>query len=134
MLKEAIFFICISIYASTCSAVCVNRLEISGGVSEASINDAGVIAAAQFANDFVSEASTRIKNSKYVIVSAKSQVVAGVKYYLNVHYPEEGMNCDFQVVYQSWIEKYSLVDERCFYNDEKLWATRIRPIIPTTID
>jgi hypothetical protein len=55
MLKETIAFVILSLYVSACSAVCVTQPLIVGEITDADINDPGVIAAAAYANNFLWE-------------------------------------------------------------------------------
>jgi hypothetical protein len=131
MLKETIAFVILSIYVSTCSAVCLNKAVIRGGLTDADINDPGVIAAASFANNVRWEDISDIKNSQYVIQSAKSQIVTGIKYYLKIEYPAQKLFCDFEVTYQSWVNEYSLLSDFCIFEDGL--PTRIASIPPTAL-
>jgi hypothetical protein len=113
MLKETISFVILSIYASTCSAVCITQPILPGGIIDVDINDPGVIAAAYNANILASNP----KNLEYVIKTAKSQILNGIKYYLNILYPENMLSCDYEVIYLNWINEYSLVVNRCSFID-----------------
>ncbi len=120
-------FVILLVYVSTCSAKCVTQpLIIEGGLTDADINDPEVIAAAGYANNVRWEDYSDIKNSRYVITSVKSQVVSGAKYYLKVEYPEKQLSCDYEVTYQSWINKYSLVFKFCTYDDALLQIKTIK--------
>ena len=52
MLNEIIAFVILSLYVSKCSAVCVTQPLIVGEITDADINDPGVIAAAAFVTMF----------------------------------------------------------------------------------
>jgi hypothetical protein len=117
MLKETIAVVILSIYASTCSALCVTQPITGGGITVKDINESGVISAAYNAHNIAWEDVSYFKILKYIILSAKSQIVSGIKYYLKIEYPQESLFCDFEVIYQSWINKYSLVFQSCIYED-----------------
>ena len=114
MLKETIAFVILSIYASTCSAVCITQPLTDGGIKDVDINDPGVIAAAYNAHSLTWGGSTGYENLKYIIKGAKSQIVAGIKYYITVDYSETIL-CDYEIIYQSWINEYTLVAPMCSY-------------------
>jgi hypothetical protein len=113
MLKKTITFILLSLYLSTCSAVCVNKLVTEGEIKYADINDPDVIGAARYANNFAWINYPDQMNTSYIITFAMSQVVNGIKYYISIDYPEVWTFCHFEVIYQSWINKYSLVGNSC---------------------
>ena len=114
MLKEGIAFVILSIYASTCSAVCVTQPVAEGGITDIDINDPGVISAAYNAHNIAWEDVSDLKNLGFVIKSAKSQIVTGIKYYLTIVYSGTIL-CDFEIIYLSWINQYSLVGNRCSF-------------------
>jgi hypothetical protein len=130
MSKETIAFVILSIYVSTCSAVCVTQPLIVGEITDAYKNDPGVIAAAAYANNLLWE-DLDIRKSEYVLYSAEYQIVNGIKYYLDIQYPED-LFCSFEVIYQSWINQYSAAFQGCRYQ-ERPGETTTRPIRTVTL-
>jgi uncharacterized membrane protein len=90
---------------------------IDGGIGKIDIRNPEVIAAALNAHNIAWESDLHLRNLKYVILSAKSQIVSGIKYYLNIEYTDERLFCDFEVIYVSWINQYSLISNKCHYED-----------------
>jgi hypothetical protein len=117
MLKETIAVVILSIYASTCSAFCITQPITGGGITVTDINDPEVIAAAYNAHNIAWDDASYFKILAYNILSAKSQIVSGIKYYLKIEYPQQRLFCDFEVIHQSWINQYSLVFQSCIYED-----------------
>jgi hypothetical protein len=115
MLKEIIAFVILSLYVSKCSAVCVTQPLIVGEITDADINDPAVIEAALNVHNIIWKNNSSFKNSEYVILGARSQIVNGIKYYFVFYYPSEDEDCDFEVTYQSWTNQYSLGSRSCSF-------------------
>eukprot|EP00762_Andalucia_godoyi_P000412 ANDGO_03050.mRNA.1 Cystatin OS=Bitis arietans PE=1 SV=1 len=72
-----------------------------GGRSPADLNDPGVRAAALFAIDQINQASNSFyKGTLHEVISAETQVVAGVNYFLllDMHTPQTNRHSKHQVV------------------------------------
>ena len=114
MFRETIIFIIFSIYASTCSAVCVNQ-QNNARISDVSVNDPGVIAAAKYL----------IHGEAFRINKAQSQIVSGIIYYISVTITIAGGNeldCDLRVSYKSWLNEYNNLDRGilCHYGSDSI--------------
>jgi hypothetical protein len=132
MLKEIVTLVILSIYVSKCSAVCLTKPLVFGDITEIDINDPGVIAAAYNANNIIWNDHLNYQSSEYVIQSAQTQIVDGIKYYLKIKYNDKELYCRIEITYRNWINKYSLDDHGCYYLD--IYTTRTRKIQLTTIE
>ena len=107
MFKVVISVFLITIYASSCYSGCVTP-NMPGGISRADVSDPDVIAAADFAVNFY---FYPFVNQNYRLISAKQQVVAGIKYFLTVDL--DGVECEIQIVYKPWLNQYSSASTTC---------------------
>ena len=106
-----IVFTIISLYATTCLAKCLTTTPIRTNdlISDVSVSDKDVIAAANYAiNSFYKGPID------YVLLSAKQQLVAGMKYYLNVTFPNTQEQCEIQLIYKNWLEQYTDESKTCY--------------------
>ena len=107
MVKLVFSTFLVALYASLCYSSCVAP-NMPGGSSSANINDPGVVAAADFAVNFY---FYPFVNQNYRLISAKQQVVAGVKYFLTLDV--NGVECEIQIVYKPWLNQYSTASSTC---------------------
>ena len=95
-----------SIISNTCTG-----LEIDGGKSSVDVSDSGVIAASNFV---IGNGGFPFPFTNYELVSAQSQIVAGIRYFLTYKFHDNGSTCVADVIYQSWIEpQYTPVSLDC---------------------